>query len=105
MTQSVDLAVPPSGHPDEESRADAVESASALAQKVVDIDLAERVERALRISGYAPLRAIEVTVCAGVVILRGQVSSYHMKQLAQVIAMDVPVVRELRNDVEVVRPS
>jgi osmotically-inducible protein OsmY len=105
MTQPVELAALPSERPDHTGEADVEATASALPQDVVDVDLAERVERALRVSGYAPLRAIDVSVRTGVVLLRGQLSSYYMKQLAQVVVKDVPGVREVRNDVEVVRPS
>jgi osmotically-inducible protein OsmY len=68
-----------------------------------DLCVAERVERALRATGYPPLRAVEVSVCGQLVILRGRVPSYYMKQFAQAAALALPGVRELRNDVEVVR--
>jgi osmotically-inducible protein OsmY len=76
-----------------------------LAQSLEELCLAERVEQALRASGYPPLRAVEAIVCGPVVTLQGQVRSYYMKQLAQTVAMGVAGVRELRNDVEVVRAS
>jgi osmotically-inducible protein OsmY len=47
---------------------------------------------------------IEVTVCDRRVLLRGQVPSYFLKQIAQAVALAVPGVRELRNDLEVARP-
>jgi osmotically-inducible protein OsmY len=75
------------------------------AQSLVDLCLVERVERALRATGYSPLRAVEVSVRGQLVILRGRVPSYYMKQLAQAVAMGVAGTRELRNDVDVVRSS
>jgi osmotically-inducible protein OsmY len=69
-----------------------------------DLRLAERVERALRALGFSPLRAIEVAVCGQVVILRGRVPSYYVKQIAQATALAVPGVRQLCNDLDVTRP-
>jgi hypothetical protein len=66
--------------------------------------LAERVERALRATGYAPLRAVDVSVSGQLVTLRGRVPSYYMKQIAQSVAVDVAAGQWLRNDLEVVRP-
>jgi osmotically-inducible protein OsmY len=75
---------------------------SLLARSVVDLCLAERVERALHSTCYRSLRGIEVSVCGQLVILRGRVPSYYMKQLVQAVAMEVAGVRELRNEVQVV---
>jgi hypothetical protein len=67
-----------------------------------ELRLAERVERAVRATGYPPLRAIEVAAYEWLIILRGQVPSFYMKQMAQAAAVAVPRVRELRNDLNVV---
>jgi len=103
MPQAV-AVVPCEPHRDKETHA--VHAAALLAtQSLEDRCLAERVERALRATGYAPLRAVEVSACGRLIILRGRVPSYYMKQLARAAALEVPGVRDLRNDVEVVRPS
>jgi hypothetical protein len=73
--------------------------------RLEDLCLAERVERALCGTGYQALRAVEVAVCGPLIILRGRVPSYYLKQLAQAAALEVDGVRELRNDLDVVRPS
>jgi osmotically-inducible protein OsmY len=70
-----------------------------------DLRLAECVERALRASGYGPLRGIEVTVQARLVTLGGRVPSYYLKQVAQTAALAVPGAGLVRNDLDVVRPS
>jgi osmotically-inducible protein OsmY len=70
-----------------------------------EVRLAERVERALRATGYGPLRGIEVTVQARLVILGGRVPSYHLKQVAQTTALAVPGAHQVRNDLAVARPS
>jgi osmotically-inducible protein OsmY len=76
-----------------------------LRQSLEDLCLAERVERALRATGYLPLRDIEVVVYARLVILIGRVSSYYLKQVAQTTALAVPGAHQVRNEVEVGRPS
>jgi hypothetical protein len=63
------------------------------------------VEGALCATGYGPLRAIEVTVHARLVILGGRVPSYYLKQVAQTTALAVPGARQIRNDLDVSQPS
>jgi osmotically-inducible protein OsmY len=83
-------------------RKDAVEATAALLlQSVEDLRLAECVQRALRATGRGPLRRIDVSVCAGVVILTGRVPRYFFKQLAQATALAVPEVTQLHNELEV----
>jgi osmotically-inducible protein OsmY len=74
-------------------------------QSVEDLDLAERVGRALGATGYGPLRDIGVTVHARLVILEGRAPSYYLKQVAQATALAVPGVDRVRNDLEVGRPG
>ena len=76
-----------------------------LPQSQEDLCLAERVERALRATGYGPLRGIAVTVRARLVVLGGRVPSYYLKQVAQTTALAVPGTRQVRNDLDVGRPS
>jgi osmotically-inducible protein OsmY len=85
---------------------DAAQGAAPLRQRSQeDLCLAERVGRALRATGYGPLRGIEVTVHARLVILSGRVPSYSLKQVAQTAALAVPGARQVRNDLDVSRPS
>jgi osmotically-inducible protein OsmY len=76
-------------------------TALLLRQSHEDFCLAERVERALCATGYGPLREVEVTVHARLVILGGRVPSYYLKQVAQAAALTVPGARHLRNDLDV----
>jgi osmotically-inducible protein OsmY len=76
-----------------------------LTQSLEDHRLAERVERALRATGYGVLRTVRVSVIARVVILGGRVSSYYLKQLAQATALAVPGAQQIRNDLNVVQPN
>jgi osmotically-inducible protein OsmY len=104
MGQSTALMVLPCGRPEGEARDTGQTAALRAAQGLADLCLAERVERALRATGHPCLRAIEVTVCGRLVVLRGRVPSYYVKQLAQAAALTVDGAPELRNDIEVVRP-
>jgi len=74
-------------------------------QSPADLRLAARVERALCGTGYGPLRGLEVTVRARLVILAGRVPSYHLKQVAQATALAVPGAGQVQNDLDVGRPS
>ena len=66
--------------------------------------MAERVERALCATGYGPLRDVTVTVHSRLLILGGQVPSYHLKQVAQAAALAVTGAHRVRNDLAVSRP-
>jgi osmotically-inducible protein OsmY len=81
------------------------ETAQLLGQSLESLRLAERVQRALCATGHMPLRGIEVTVQARLVILAGRVPSYFLKQVAQATALAVPGAQQVRNDLEVGRPS
>ncbi len=104
MTQSASLLAPPTREP-AGAPADGAQAAALLTQCVEDLDLAERVGRALRATGYGPLRDLEVTVRTGLVILEGRAPSYYLKQVAQATALTVPGVDRVRNDLEVGRPG
>jgi hypothetical protein len=104
MAQAAALVVLPSGqHGGEESNAGQA-AASLAAQSLGDLCLTERVERALRATGYPALRAVAVSVCGRFVILEGRVPSYYLKQGAQAATLADPGIQELRNALEVLRP-
>jgi hypothetical protein len=62
--------------------------------------LAERVKHALRDAGYSDLDAVDVSIDGELVVLRGRVPSYYLKQIAQAVVIAVPGVAQCRNDVE-----
>jgi hypothetical protein len=80
------------------------ETALLLRPSPEDLCLAERVERALRATGYGPLRGVRVAALARLVILGGRVPSYYLKQVAQATALAVPGAHQIRNDLDVGRP-
>jgi osmotically-inducible protein OsmY len=81
---------------------EAQRTATFVAQCLEDLRLAERIERALRATGYSALRDIKITVHIQVVILEGRVPSFHMKQIAQSLAQSVPGTTRVQNDLKVV---
>ena len=80
---------------------------SALAPPVYGEEpaLPSRIEQALRATGYAPLREVDIRVRGGRVVLRGRVPSYYLKQVAQEAARALAGEHGLQNELEVVSPS
>jgi osmotically-inducible protein OsmY len=105
MAQSAALLILPAPERTREE-ADPAQGTDLLrGQSQEDVCLAERVERALRATGYGPLRDIQVAVQPRLVILGGRVPSYHLKQVAQTTALTVLGAHQVRNDLDVTRPS
>ncbi|MCY2996162.1 MAG: BON domain-containing protein [Planctomycetota bacterium] len=66
-----------------------------------DGDLATRAEGCLQRSGYTALQNISCESRDGVLVLRGRVSSYYLKQLAQETVRRIEGVESIVNAVEV----
>ena len=80
----------------------AVNAQTNVDGSIHDEQLFLEIERALLISGYAgTLRGIQVEVHAGSVVLSGRLPSYYLKQIAQVSAMRVDGVVQVRNEIQV----
>jgi hypothetical protein len=63
-------------------------------------------ERALRCGRYPALKKLSCDYRGGVLVLRGCLPSYYLKQVAQeVVAHQVPGVSRLDNQIQVVRPA
>lgn len=105
MVQSAAPPIRPTReHPNEGE--DAPQAPAPLpTQSLEDHRLDDRVERAVRATGCGALRTISVSVNAGVVMLGGRVSSYYLKQVAEVTALVVPGARQIRNGLDVIRPN
>jgi osmotically-inducible protein OsmY len=103
MTQFTARLIQPACNRPGEKTGAARRTALLLQQPQEDLGLAERVERALRATGYGPLRGVEVAVHARYVILGGRVPSYYLKQVAQATALTVSGARHVRNDLDVAR--
>jgi len=61
----------------------------------------ENVEDRLRRSSYLELRRIECSFRNGVLTLMGHVSSYYLRQMAQVTLQGMPDVYSIENQLEV----
>lgn len=67
----------------------------------IDRSIRDNVDRALRESGYAPLREIQCDVSDGVVELTGTVPSFYVKQLAQTAVLRLEQIRGINNQLRV----
>jgi osmotically-inducible protein OsmY len=63
--------------------------------------LIDAVREALALTRHGWLQRVEVSVEGGVVVLRGRVPSFYLKQLAQVTVIAVAGVGPLRNELQV----
>jgi osmotically-inducible protein OsmY len=105
MALSAAVLILPASEPAGDQIDVAQAKAAPPAQCLDEPRLTERVESALRATGYGALRSIEVTVHSRLVILRGHVPTYYLKQVAQTAALAVPGEHHVRNDVTVARPG
>ena len=60
-------------------------------------EISDRVSAALRRTGYPALRNIEPQVHEGLLTLKGRVGTFHLKQVAQSVAMTVEGVAGIEN--------
>jgi osmotically-inducible protein OsmY len=70
----------------------------------IDEEVGERTKQALRRTGYLRLSTIEVSVHEGLVTLKGDVTTYYLKQVAQSAAMSVDGIGGIDNNI-VVSPN
>lgn len=68
-------------------------------------DLAAVARKCLRASAHRALRYLTCEYGQGILILRGRVSSYYDKQLAQESVRHLPGIKGLLNGIEVVVPQ
>jgi osmotically-inducible protein OsmY len=78
------------------------ENTRAKCEPKVVIDLSAQIDQALRATGHASLRHLQVRGTEGLAILHGCVPSYFMKQMAQEIALRILGVKEVQNELQVV---
>lgn len=84
-----------------QSRADAAPSVSI--KNAADVRLAADVADVLQNTGHRQVCRVRVTVSNGVVVLRGVVSRYYVKQLAQAAVLRLKAVEVLRNEIAVIQ--
>jgi hypothetical protein len=61
----------------------------------------QRIITALRKSGHRALATVQCEISGSLAVLRGTVSSYYLKQLAQTAALQVDGIRKIENLIEV----
>ena len=105
MPHSATLLMPRTSRHFDEKKDALQTTAPVVTQSLEDGRLAARVERALRATGYAPLRSVAVSANAGVIIILGRVPSYFLKQIAQATALAVPGLQQIQNRLDVVSPK
>lgn len=71
---------------------------------VSQAELIELAERCLRTNSYHALRNIACNYLNGVLILRGSVETYYLKQVAQAAVSRLEGVERLDNQIRVVTP-
>lgn len=60
-----------------------------------------RVIEAIRGLGYLQLACIDCHVADGTAYLRGEISSFHLKQIAQSVASSIQGVHQVKNQIQV----
>jgi osmotically-inducible protein OsmY len=75
--------------------------AAGESKSAENTQVAREVTGALVATGRTPLRRVQVLATNGVVTLRGRVSSYYLKQVAQAVALRVDGVCQVYNEVHV----
>lgn len=86
---------------------DATHSVGPLGRSLAESwrQIREAAQGRLGSSPYAPLRGVTCDFREGVLTLRGRVSSFYLKQLAQTLVAKVPGVEMVVNNVEVSGPG
>jgi len=57
--------------------------------------------QALSSVGYQQLTGIECSVVDDIIVLTGKLDSFYLKQVAQSVAIKIPGVRSVKNEIEV----
>lgn len=62
----------------------------------------DQIKAALNCLGYSQLNAVECVAEGDEILLRGQLHSFYLKQVAQSVAIKIPGVKNVRNEIEVI---
>jgi osmotically-inducible protein OsmY len=78
-----------------------------MSWRTEEASLAERAENRLRCNSYLALKNVhcEAPAEADVVVLRGCLPTYYLKQVAQTVVAAVDGVRRVENRIQVVAPA
>ena len=67
-----------------------------------DVHLEKLIDRALRGTGHLCLGDLHVIVSGGVIVLRGKLPRYYLKQVTHAIVRAIPGVLEIHDEIEIV---
>jgi hypothetical protein len=79
-----------------------IDETAVVTENVPSGVVQQRAAQALRHSAYAPLTTLRCEFHDGVLTVRGQLPSFHLKQVAQTVLCDVEGVGMIDNRVDVV---
>ena len=65
------------------------------------ISVQERARKAFEQIGYQQLNNVDCEVIEDEIVLRGVLDSFYLKQVAQSVAVKIPGVRSVKNEIEV----
>lgn len=83
--------------------ADVTGADAAQDRTTTDDQIVELVRQSFRDSGYGQFRQLKVYCDHGRVTLQGCLPTYYLKQVAQTVIRLIPGIRDLDNDVKVLR--
>jgi osmotically-inducible protein OsmY len=69
--------------------------------QITELSLEDRVRLSFEQLGYPQLNAVTCSAEGDQMLLSGELNSYYLKQVAQSVAVKIPGVREVRNEIEV----
>jgi hypothetical protein len=84
-----------------DSAAGSVRKPHRLATESCHARLAHDIRIALRRSGHAELRGVEIAVKEALVVITGSVPTFYLKQLSQEVTRTIAPDLEVRNDLQV----
>lgn len=64
-------------------------------------EIASRLRRTLNCLGYAQLNRVHCRIEGDEIVLLGELNSFYLKQVAQSVALKMPGVRNVRNEIVV----
>jgi osmotically-inducible protein OsmY len=65
------------------------------------LSLEDRVRISFEQLGYPQLNAVKCNATGDLMLLTGKLNSFYLKQVAQSVAVKIPGVREVRNEIQV----
>ena len=68
---------------------------------ITTLSLEDRVRISFEQLGYPQLNSVRCSATGGLMLLTGELNSFYLKQVAQSVAVKIPGVREVQNEIEV----